>query len=193
MDPSGLPQAPTVLVRFRDDEVMEGYVEKLTFDEPNLVLQLPEGAGNNERALIPLPSVKRVTLRAGKPTAAELKRAARKVALRFQDGEVLKGYLDGELNHAGYGMTLRLLTIDKDRIETLGVPYAAIKALFYLKTWDSRPPEFAGQPDAYLQQRLASPLVDLMSDMGRLEEMHKRGAISDSEFQRKKRKILDKI
>src|SRR5438105_11269531 len=92
-----------------------------------------------------------------------------------------------------YGVTMRLMSVDKDRIETLGVPYTALKALFYLKSWDTRPPEFDGEEDLHLNKRLSSPLVDLISDMGQLDKLRKRGAITESEFQRKRRKILDNI
>jgi hypothetical protein len=183
----------TVIIRFLDGEIIEGRVPRLTFDEPNLVLQVSDGSSNNERAVIPLPAIKRLTLEAGAPSPEDAGREMRKVAIRFQDGEVLKGYLDGELRHALHGMTLRLMNAKRDRVETLGLPYTALKALFYVKTWDSRPPEFDGEADTYLTRRLASPLVDLISDMGELEKMRKRGAISESEFQRKRRKILDKI
>ena len=115
------------------------------------------------------------------------------MAIRFQDGEVLKGYLDGDLMHATYGITMRLMSVEKDRIETLGIPYTALKALFYLKSWDTRPPEFDGEEDLHLNKRLSSPLVDLISDMGQLDKLRKRGAITESEFQRKRRKILDNI
>jgi hypothetical protein len=193
MGSPGAAKPTTVTVRFLDDEIMEGRVVAITLDQPNIELEFPDEASNNERALIPLPSIKRITLKAGAPTSAEQARAERKVAIRFSDGEVLKGYLDGELRHATHGIQLRLLTVEKDRIETLAVPYTALKALFYLKTWDTRPPEFDGIEDRHLSKRLSSPLVDLISDMGQLEKLRKRGAISESEFQRKRRKILDNI
>jgi hypothetical protein len=192
MGSSGVGKSATVTVRFLDDEIIEGRVGTISLDEPNFELELPDEGSNNERALIPLPSIKRITLRAGTPTA-EQARADRKVAIRFSDGEVMKGYLDGELQHAGHGVTIRLLSVDRDRIETLGIPYTALKALFYLKSWDSRPPEFDGEVDLHLSKRLSSPLVDLISDMGQLEKLRKRGTISEVEFQRKRRKILDKL
>jgi hypothetical protein len=182
-----------VTVRFLDDEIMQGRVEKLTLEEPNIELQVPAGSSNNERALIPLPSIKRLTLQMAPPTPAELHRATKKVAIRFQDGEVLKGYLDGDLQHASHGVIMRLLSVEKDRMETLGVPYTALKALFYVRSWDSRPPEFNGESDAYIDKRLASPLVDLMSDIGQLEKLRKQGTISDTEFERRRRRILDNI
>jgi Short C-terminal domain len=193
MGSPGAGKATIVTIRFLDDEIMEGQVHAISLDEPNIEMEMADQASNNERALIPLPSIKRITLRAESPTQAEQAQAERKVAIRFQDGEVLKGYLDGELQHARHGVTMRLMAIEKDRIETLAIPYTALKALFYLKSWDTRPPEFDGEEDRHLSKRLSSPLVDLISDMGQLDKLRKRGAISESEFQRKRRKILDNI
>lgn len=189
----GPQQAGTIVVRFLDDEIMVGLPERLSLDDPDFVLQLADGTGNNERALVPLASIKRVTFETRPPTRTELGKAERKVAVRFQDGEVLKGYLSGELEHARYGLSMQLLTVEKDRLETLGIPYSAIKALFYLKSWDSRPPEFGGKADEYVSQRLASPLVDLLSDINNLAKLREKGAITDSEFQRKRKKLLDNI
>jgi hypothetical protein len=193
MGSAGAGKATTVTIRFLDDEIMEGRVGTISLDQPNLELEMLDQSSNNERALIPLPSIKRITLGSGAPTPEEQARAEKKVAIRFQDGEVLKGYLDGDLVHATYGVTVRLMAVEKDRIETLAVPYTALKALFYLKSWDTRPPEFDGEEDRHLGTRLSSPLVDLISDMGQLDKLRERGAITESEFQRKRRKILDNI
>jgi hypothetical protein len=187
------PKPPaSVVVRFLDDEIMEGRVERFGLDEPNLELVF-DGASNNERALVPLPSVKRVTLDVAEVAPQATTEGRSRVAIRFQDGEVLKGYLEGEPEHAPYGLTLRLLSVEADRLETLAIPYTALKALFYLKSWDSRPPEFGGEADLYLERRLSSPLVDLVSNIGQLEKLRKKGAITESEFQRKRRNILDKM
>jgi hypothetical protein len=193
MGSAGAGKATTVTIRFLDDEIMEGRVGTISLDQPNLELEMLDQSSNNERALIPLPSIKRITLGSGAPTPEEQARAEKKVAIRFRDGEVLKGYLDGDLVHATYGVTVRLMAVEKDRIETLAVPYTALKALFYLKSWDTRPPEFDGEEDRHLGTRLSSPLVDLISDMGQLDKLRERGAITESEFQRKRRKILDNI
>ncbi|HSO93274.1 MAG TPA: SHOCT domain-containing protein [Candidatus Dormibacteraeota bacterium] len=182
----------TVTLRFLDDEIMEGQAGVVDLDQPEIELDFPESS-NNERALIPLPAIKRITIASARPSATERTRALTKVAIRFQDGEVLKGYLDGPLQRARHGLTMRLLNQERDQIDTLGVPYTAVKALFYLKSWDARPAEFDGVGDLHLTKRLASPLVDLVSDMGQLEKLRQRGAITESEFQRKRRKILDTI
>jgi len=189
----GPEEVGTIIVRFLDDEIMVGRPERLSLDEPDFVLQLSDASGNNERALVPLASIKRVTFQAHPPTRGELGKAERKVAIRFQDGEVLKGYLYGDLEHARYGLTMQLVTVEKDRFEKLGIPYSAIKALFYVRSWDSRPPEFGGKVDEYVSQRLTSPLVDLLADIQKLAKLREKGAISDIEFQRKRKKILDNI
>ncbi|HVH65872.1 MAG TPA: SHOCT domain-containing protein [Candidatus Acidoferrum sp.] len=193
MGSPGARKGTTVTVRFLDDEIMEGRVGAITLDQPNIELDMPDEASNNEHALIPLPSIKRITLDAAVTGPQQRTRPGRKVAIRFVDGEVLKGYLHGDLRHATHGIILRLVTVEKDRIETLAIPYTGLKALFYLKTWDTRPPEFDGQEDRHLSKRLSSPLVDLISDIGQLDKLRKRGAITESEFQRKRRKILDNI
>ncbi|HET9848120.1 MAG TPA: SHOCT domain-containing protein [Candidatus Dormibacteraeota bacterium] len=193
MRSSGAGKGTTVTVRFLDDEIMEGRVGAVTLNQPNIELDMPDETSNNERALVPLPSIKRITLQAGAPSAEERAHPGRKVAIRFVDGEVLKGYLLGELRHATHGIILRLLSVQKDRLETLAIPYTGLKALFYLKTWDTRPPEFDGREDRHLSKRLSSPLVDLISDIGQLDKLRKRGTITESEFERKRRKILDNI
>ena len=193
MGSPGARKGTTVTIRFLDDEIMEGRVGAITLDRPNIELDMPDEASNNERALIPLPSVKRISLQAGAPSAEQRSHPGRKVAIRFVDGDVLKGYLQGDLQHATHGIILKLMAVDKDRIETLAIPYTGLKALFYVKTWDTRPPEFDGREDRHLSKRLSSPLVDLISDIGQLDKLRKRGAITESEFQRKRRKILDNI
>src|SRR4029077_5425175 len=87
----GSPQAgkaTTVTVRFLDDEIMEGRVGGIDLDQPNIELEMPDEGRHNESALIQMTSIKRITLVAGPPTPEEQARAGKKVAIRFQDGEV---------------------------------------------------------------------------------------------------------
>src|SRR5438046_5566110 len=114
-------KAITVTIRFLDDEIIEVRVGTTSLDQPNLELEMLDQASNNERALIPLPSIKRIALGSGVPTAAEQARAGKKVAIRFQDGEVLKGYLDGDLTHATYGVTMPLMSVQKAGFEPRGI------------------------------------------------------------------------
>jgi hypothetical protein len=193
MPRSAQPEPQTVVITFLDDEIIEGQAEGLTFDEPSFVLQPAGEGGNNQRAVISLAALKRATLALEPISGKERTDPDDLVAVRFLDGEVLKGYLQGEIEHRRYGLRVRLVSPERDRLQTIGLPYPAFKALFYLKSWDSRPPEFNSEEGGYSKTRLSSPLVDLISDIGELEKLRKRGAISESEFQRKRRTILDKI
>src|SRR5437870_7230675 len=93
-----------IVVRFFDDETVEGVARDLDFDEPDFLVEVDDAGGleNNETAWIPLTAVKWVelppdpTLASGTPT--------RKFAIRFLDGEGLRAPLAGTLKHPRYGV-----------------------------------------------------------------------------------------
>src|SRR5260370_9929260 len=89
MGSPGAGKATTVTIRFLDDEIMEGRLATISFDQPNLELEMLDQASNNERALIPLPSIKRIALVSGTPSPNEQARAERQVAISLQHGYVL--------------------------------------------------------------------------------------------------------
>src|ERR1044071_8726806 len=94
-----------VVVRFFDDETVEGVARDLDFDEPDFLVEVDDAGGleNNETAWIPLTAVKWVELQRDKELADT---PTRKVAIRFLDGEVLRGHLDGTLERHRYGVGL---------------------------------------------------------------------------------------
>ncbi|MGH7904982.1 MAG: hypothetical protein ACREPA_12795, partial [Candidatus Dormibacteraceae bacterium] len=122
-----------VLVKFFDDERMEGEAEDLTFDELDFLLEVDDTSGieNNETAWIPLSAVKVIEL-----PAADVPRPdapLRKVAIRFLDGEVIRGHVNGVLERHRYGLILHLYgETEEDSEQRLGIPFSAVKALFYL-------------------------------------------------------------
>src|SRR5487761_212296 len=77
-----------VVVRFFDDETLEGMARDLDFDEPDFLVEVDDAGGleNNETAWIPLTAVKWVELPRDQELASET--PTRKVAIRFLDGEV---------------------------------------------------------------------------------------------------------
>src|SRR5260370_24578898 len=82
-----------VVVRFFDDETLEGIARDLDFDEPDFLVEVDDAGGleNNETAWIPLTAVKWVELPRDPNLASET--PTRKVAIPFLDGEVLPGPL----------------------------------------------------------------------------------------------------
>ena len=177
----------TLTVRFLDNEVVSGTAEKIDLDEPDFHLDsLSDEGGNNRSAWVPLPAVKKISLYDG-PADEHAAKATRMVALRFQDGEVVRGYLNGSLERFRYGLTMTIYSKDRERMSTVAVPYTALKALFYLKTWDSRPMGYQSD-DAGIP-----PLTHLVADMREAASLYRRGAMTRKEFLARRRRLLSQF
>src|SRR5260221_10607234 len=122
-----------VVVRFFDDETLEGVARDLDFDEPDFLVEVDDAGGleNNETAWIPLTAVKGVELPRGQELASET--PTRKGAVRVLDGEVLRGHLDGALERHRYGVGLHLHAEQADSpIRKPGIPFSAGQTAFFL-------------------------------------------------------------
>jgi hypothetical protein len=184
-----------VKVRFFDDETLEGEAKELNFDEPDFLIDVDNASGldNNEMAWVPLSAVKWIELppNGGAPGDAP----TRKVAIRFLDGEVLRGHVDGALERHRYGIILHLHPEKAgDQAKRLGIPFPAIKALFYIREFDGRPTEDHGSVShAYLQKRTMAPLLDVLEEMDMLSRLHEGGVLSDDEFESKRSRVLERF
>ena len=153
-----------VVVRFFDDETLEGVARDLDFDEPDFLVEVDDAGGleNNETAWIPLTAVKWVELPRDQELASET--PTRKVAIRFLDGEVLRGHAAGEIKRHRYGLALHLHPETTGAPRRLAVPFSAIKALFYVREFDGREEEDHSLPsEAYLARRTMAPLLDVLA------------------------------
>jgi len=182
-----------VIVRFKDDEIMEGQAADLDLDQPDFVLKVTDMASNNRQAIIPIGSVKSLLLERREldeePNTARLK----KVAIRFWDSEVLKGLVDDEPGRSKYAMTLSLLSPALDEIEVFAIPYAAVKAIYFVKSWDARRAEFVKETGRWSLGRPDTPLLDLLGEIRGLSSMRSKGDITDMEFERRRREVLAQI
>ena len=179
-----------VRVRFFDDETLEGTAQDLDLDEPDFILEIhdPSGLENSEVAWIPLSAVKMVELPIDKETDGK----GRKVAIRFLDGEVLRGHAAGEIKRHRYGLALHLHPETTGAPRRLAVPFSAIKALFYVREVDGRDEEDHGHPsEAYLARRTMAPLLDVLEEMDALSRLHRGGLLSDAEYQSKRSQLLE--
>ena len=79
-----------VVVRFFDDETVEGVARDLDFDEPDFLVEVDDAGGleNNETAWIPLTAVKWVELQRDKELADT---PTRKVAIRSRSLRITCG------------------------------------------------------------------------------------------------------
>jgi hypothetical protein len=173
-------------VRFVDDEVIEGTADDFSMEVPDFHLEVAGGTGNNKAAWIPLPAVKKIGLESG-PADEHAGGATKMVAVRLQDGEVLRGYLNGSLQHHKYGMSITLYSRDRQSMNTYAIPYTSLKALFYLKTWDSRPPGFQ------VPTTTEPPLTQLLGDIREITRLYNTGRLSRDEFLARRKALLDRF
>lgn len=177
---------PRLTVRFLDDEVVEGEAQELDLDAPDFHIRIEDAASNNRGAWVPLAAVKRMSLGTG-PADEHAAEAQEMVALRFADGEVLRGYLNGSLRHHRHGLTLTLYSPDRRTMDVVGVPYGSLKALWFLRSWDSRPPGFRAEG---LRQ---PPLVQLLGDLREAGRLLRAGRIDRQEYLNRRRRLLDEV
>jgi hypothetical protein len=179
-----------VLVFFADGEILEGAVDALDLDRPDFDLHLSDPDANNECVLVPLPSVKRICT-GRHPVRRSLQTdQLQKVAIRFRDGEVVKGLLAGGPQRAHHGVWVELVDPDGDELVVLGIPYANLKAVFSLKSWDSRPAEFISLTRRWEGRRTDAPLIDLLDEIRRLTVLRDRGDITHEDFQVRRHAVL---
>jgi hypothetical protein len=182
-----------VSVRFFDDETMEGTAHDLDFEQPDFQLEVEgaEGIENNEMAWIPLNAVKWIEL----PGEGGERGPTRKVAIRFFDGEVIRGHAAADVASHRYGFSIRLYPEDgSGPPRNLGIPFTAIKAVFYVRQFDGRAEDERGLPsESYLARRTMAPLIDVIDEMEMLQRLHEGGVLSEDEYRAKRTAVLERM
>ena len=183
-----------VSVRFFDDETMEGAAHDLDFEQPDFQLEVEgaEGLENNEMAWIPLNAVKWIEFPSEVP---DERGPTRKVAIRFFDGEVVRGNAAADVTRHRFGFSLYLYPEEgAGQPRRLGIPYSAIKAVFYVRQFDGRSEDERGLPsDSYLAQRTMAPLLDVIDEMEMLQRLHAGGVLSEEEYRAKRTAVLERM
>jgi hypothetical protein len=184
-----------VVVRFDDDEIAEGRTADLDRDRPQFMLHIDSWADNSRAAIVPLASVKRIVLERDRVTAPIPDDVVHKVALHFWDGEVMPGLLRAVPHRQRHGMVLELVSPQAGCAEVLALPYHALKAVFFLRSWDTRQPQSprdAGRARSALSRHEA-PLIDLLGEIRGLRGLRHRGEISAVEHERRRSQVLNRI
>lgn len=115
-----------VSIRFRDQDQISGTAPDLDFDRPSFFLHRETG----ETVLVALAAVQLVELSSGgePPAGAALSRAA----IRFSDGEVLDGYVVGEVERREEAVVVTFYPLERGLPSgRLAVPLGSLKGVFF--------------------------------------------------------------
>ena len=183
-----------VVVRFKDDEILEGLTRVIDLDEPDFTLTLPDSVAGSRVAIVPVSSIKNVMLQRVELEHDLDRTHMSSVRILFWDGEVLHGLLGSEPERRRYGMTLPLVSPALDEIEVLGIPYAAVKAVHIIAK-PSWPPQRRAvrETDRWNVPPIDAPLLDLLSEIRRLTVLRTEGGITADDFNRRRREVLARI
>ena len=126
-------------LRFIDGEVLDGESDDASSQRPGFIIRPREG--NNELAWVPFSALKYCeVLNTALPWRRDERGEPRlqKLVLRFQDGEVVRAYKDEVFSHDGNCVNVMIWDPELRGLYRAIVPYAALKAIFFVKEWDSR-------------------------------------------------------
>jgi hypothetical protein len=145
---------PDFLLTFLDGEVMTAAADLIDFQRPVLNLTLSDPGGNNREMTVPLSSLKYVVFGGEEEQVEDVERLT-KVVIHFVDHEVIRAYASRDHLGGDYGIIYSLLDPERQVRRQLGVPYSAVKAIFKVKSWDSR-----GRSEGKTFARVARILAD---------------------------------
>jgi len=120
---------------FLDGETLHGDPPG-DLDAPVLETRIHNLGTNNRGAFVPLSSLKYVLLDSRPPSASLDLNRYQRIAILFVDNEVLRGYSERQFRPCRYGVNLTLISPDRSEIKEMGIPFTALKGIFYLKTWE---------------------------------------------------------
>jgi hypothetical protein len=131
---------PSVLISFLDGEVLYAETSEITFDQQVVEAELRSVDPNNDRALFPVTAIKQLIVGDSEPapdesTIAEWDRAA----FHFVDSDVLRASISPDVLLGRHGGVWRIVEPGSSELRTLAIPYAALKGVYRIRQWDSRP------------------------------------------------------
>lgn len=157
---------PAVQICFVDGEILYAEVDDLSFDAPVIEAQVRNVDANSDWALLPCTAIQHMLV--GDPESApasDTVAAWERAVFRFTDGAVLRALIAPDAELGRHGGIWRCLGEDDDEVRRLAIPYAALKAVFRVRSWDSRPraERSAGGPEIQQAEQLATILAERSS------------------------------
>jgi hypothetical protein len=131
---------PAVVISFLDGEVLHAETPEITFDLAVLEAEFRGVDPNSERAIFPVAAIRQILV--GDPQPAppqDIVDEWDKAAFHFIDGQVMRASINPHALLGRHGGVWQLVEPDTSELRTIAVPYAALKGVFNIRQWDSRP------------------------------------------------------
>lgn len=139
---------PEVVISFVDGEVMHAEIPELTFEMPVIEAEVRGVEPNNHRAILPLTAITQIVVGPPEPAPeAEATAAWDRAAFHFIDGQVMRASIEPGARLGRHGGIWRIVSPGEPQLVTLAIPYCALKAVFQIRQWDSRPFSERGDGD----------------------------------------------
>ena len=135
-----LAAVPLVIISFSDGEVLHAEVPPITFDLPVIEAELRGAEPNNRRAILPLTAITQIVVGTPEPAPAPaVLEGWDRAAFHFIDGQVVRAWIAPDAQLGRHGGTWQVVEPDGTDLVTLAIPYSALKGVFEVRQWDSRP------------------------------------------------------
>ena len=131
---------PIVVINFLDGEVVLAEAPEITFDLAILDAEIRSINQNSERALFPVSAIRQILVGDALPAPPEAEIAGwDRAAFHFLDGLVLRASIRSDAHLGRYGGVWRIVEPGSTELRTIAIPYAALKGVYQIRQWDSRP------------------------------------------------------
>lgn len=131
---------PEVVISFLDGEILHAETPEITFDLAILEAELRSVDLNGERALFPVAAIRQILVgEPGPAPAADVLEQWDRAAFHFIDGHVMRASISADVLLGRHGGVWRIVEAGSDELRTIAVPYSALKGVFRIRQWDSRP------------------------------------------------------
>lgn len=131
---------PSVVISFVDGEILHAELADLTFDMPVIEAEVRGVEPNNLRAILPLTAITQMLVGVPQPAPpAAVTATWDRAAFHFIDGQVLRASIAPDARLGRHGGIWTVVPQGELELTTLAIPYCALKAVFQIRQWDSRP------------------------------------------------------
>jgi hypothetical protein len=131
---------PAVVISFLDGEVLHAETPDITFDHALIEAEFRGVDPNGERAIFPVAAIRQILVGDPQPSPpADEVDTWDKAAFHFIDGQVMRASITPQALLGRHGGVWHIVEPGTSELRTIAVPYAALKGVYNIRQWDSRP------------------------------------------------------